>query len=280
MDALPRYTRFMAFHPCRTPDWRWLRAQSLVEHGKYITRHRDDKMTGHAVRYLRCCARSSTKVGKQFSAIQAAHRLFLDGGQTKLLVEARVLARQSVEEIAGLTSLPTEVVHSFESLFFDCRPYLKARDWIMAQAIKGHEVVKLAGPDRGAVLKSFAFAGGPKVLEAVLPYLLGNRDVFEFPLDLTTPEGRHELRTRLAVAAALLPRAAERGAKLAQIMLLMREFEGRRRIVTASSHVLAQNSKLLSVEGAFDAHSSEVCGLKTPSLALESGPAKQMAKVG
>jgi hypothetical protein len=57
MDAPPRYPHYMAHHPCRTPDWRWQRAQWLVDREMYCTWQRDDIPTCQAVRYLRALRR-------------------------------------------------------------------------------------------------------------------------------------------------------------------------------------------------------------------------------
>jgi hypothetical protein len=97
------------------------------------------------------------------------------------------------------------VLDAFEALFFNVRGHLDALDWILRHAI-GHKVAPgIAIPDSGVVLKSFAYHGGARVLDAVLPYLMRGQDLFNPPLDLSTVEGRREQAVRLAVAAHLLP---------------------------------------------------------------------------
>src|SRR5262245_44912699 len=188
----PSYPESQKHSPFRPPDWRWRRAEHLVAAGRYYCRRRDDEATGRAVHYLRALTRGRgvlpAKVAKLYADIHAAHRLFERGGQARVVVEARILARQTPGEVAWLTALPVEVVRAYEALFFDCRPFLGARDWVFLHAIRGHEYADASVPDPGAVLKAFAFAGGPLVLEAVMPHLLLGQDSLGPPPDLSTPE--------------------------------------------------------------------------------------------
>ena len=167
----------------------------------------------------RCSAATAENL---FPYIWAAHRLHEDDSQTKLLVEARILARQTSGEIAQLTGVPADVVDAYEALFFHCRPFLSARDWVMVQAI-GKWVYGQAEPKAAVILRSFAYHGGPLVLDAVLPYLVGGKDLFDPPLDLSTSAGRREQVIRLAVAVHLLPNDAATNKKLSRIMLILFE---------------------------------------------------------
>src|SRR5262249_49584909 len=150
--------------------------------------------------------RRSLDALKSYADIRAAQQLQEDRRTTRLLVQARLLARQTSAAIALLTGVPVPVVDTYEMLFFNVRGHLHAPHWIHLHAIGPKWRPGTAIPDAGAVLKSFAFHGGPLVLNAVLPYLIGGKDLFEPPLDLTTEQGRKEQAVRLAAAAELLPR--------------------------------------------------------------------------
>ena len=139
------------------------------------------------------------------------------------------------------TGLPPSVVDTYEALFFHCRDRLDARDWILTHAVGRRLLPGTATPDPAPVLKAFAYYGGPRVLEAVLPYLLGGRDCLEPPGDLSTPEARRDQAARLAVAAQMLPRDPATEKKLFKIALLVREWELRRPKKRSPAPLLAQD---------------------------------------
>jgi hypothetical protein len=224
--------------PLRRPDWRWRRAQTLVAARRYYCCRRDDPETGRTVRYLRALARCadgipSAQLERNFPDLCRAHRLHDNNGTTKLTVEARLLAGQAVAEVARLTGLTPGAVAAYEALFFNVLDRLDARDWILAHALRAGPSDRTVARDRGVVLKTFAYTGGPLVLEAVLPYLVGWKDLWEPAPNLATPSGRVEQVTRLAVAAALLPRDATTDRKLRRIALMLRDRERRRPVLHA-----------------------------------------------
>jgi hypothetical protein len=159
------------------------------------------------------------------SELGAAHRLYEHSAPTGLLVEARLLMGEDSAQIARLTGIPAPVVDAYEAVFFNCRDRLHAADWVVCCALGTPPSAASIGPDKGAALKRFAFFGGPLVLDAVQPYLLGGEDLFDPPLDLSTIEGRREQIIRLAVAVHLLPNDAATQWKLQKIMLLVQERE-------------------------------------------------------
>jgi hypothetical protein len=79
-------------------------------------------------------------------------------------------------------------------------------------------------PPRSAVaLKAFAFYGGPLVLEAVLPYLLGDKDCFAPVLNRSSTAGQKEQALRLPVAVHLLPDDLATRQQLFRLMPLLAE---------------------------------------------------------
>src|SRR5262249_59333206 len=111
--------------------------------------------------------------------IWGASRRQQDGAQTRLLVEARLLAGPRSPEIASLTGVPAEVVDAYESGFFAVRDGLDAPDGIRLRAIGPEVHPGTAIPDRGALLKAFAFYGGSLALNALVPYLVRGQDLFD-----------------------------------------------------------------------------------------------------
>jgi hypothetical protein len=177
------------------------------------------------VRPHQCAVARAAKVDPDLAA---AYQLYERSGPTGLLVEARLLMGQDSAEIARLTAVPAPVVDAYEAVFFNCRDRLHAVDWVVCCALGTPPSAASIGPVKGAALKRFAFFGGPLVLDAVRPYLLGDKDLFDPPLDLSTIEGRRMQIIRLAVAVHLLPNDAASQWKLQRVMLLVQEREQQR----------------------------------------------------
>src|SRR5262245_64212533 len=94
-SSLPTFVRMLRHSPFRRPDWRWARAGDLVRTGRGFRSRDDDLLTGQLVRYLRWVAVGRTgrrNSGKRFADIDAARQLQEAGGETRLAVEARLLA--------------------------------------------------------------------------------------------------------------------------------------------------------------------------------------------
>jgi hypothetical protein len=218
-----RYGDYQRDNPFRAPDWRWQRARSLIGAGRNFSRRRDDESTGRAVHYLRTVNRGRRSPGRlcDFADVHAARQLHESGGALRLLVEARVLARQAPALIALLAGVPAHVVETYEDLFFSCRDRLDARDWILAHAIGRGGCPLAPEPDPGAVLKAFAYFGGPAVLEAVLRS--GAGAWCGVPPGPTAAENSLGQSARLAFLAHLLPRDAATDRKLLRIASILRE---------------------------------------------------------
>jgi hypothetical protein len=133
--------------------------------------------------------------------VHAAHLIHREAGDARLAVEARLLARQQPQEIAALVGLSTAVVETYEALFFAVSDSMAATDWIVTRAV-GWAPGWPGRPDPTAVLKWFAFAGGPRVLEAVWPYLVRPSLA---AAGLPPLRDGLDLRARRAAALALLP---------------------------------------------------------------------------
>jgi len=100
-----------------------------------------------------------------------AVQLHEQDGPSAWVIEARLLARQSIDEIAGVISVSQDIVSIYEQLFFDVTGRLDAKTYIAKQigltAAGTYENHHLA-----AVLKWFGYFGGPIVLDVVAPILL------------------------------------------------------------------------------------------------------------
>jgi hypothetical protein len=204
-SRLPSFADFRRFSGLWLTDWRWARACRVVESGRRFGPRSDDAPTRLAVRHLTWRADGSPQGGgraKRFADIAAAHEIYEKAGEMRLAIEARLLARQSFDEIAALTGVPTSVVVLFESLFFNVLDRLDAIDWIACVAIGRGRGVGCV-PEPYAVLKSYAYCGGPLILDSVWPYLVGETSLAVS--DGPPPQSLTDLLIRRSVIVSLLP---------------------------------------------------------------------------
>jgi len=197
----PSYLELQRHSPYRSPAWRWERAQHLVEQGCTLSPRLDDALTCQAVCYLRACKRSRgdsqrARPPRAYPDVHAARLLHETTSSTALEVQARLLARQTVEDIARRTAVPARVVRTYERFFFNVLDRLGATDWVVCQAIRRGDARRDLPSVAAMLLRGFAFFGGPALLDALLPFLRGDLSWMARPPDLSTPEGRlaHSLR--------------------------------------------------------------------------------------
>ena len=240
------YPDFQRRLPCRPVAWRWERAQDLVQRGRYFSRHRDDEPTGRAVHYLRALGSCHTErrlegLARSRPDVHAARLLHEGSASTVVEIQARLLARQTPEEIAAITGLPVEVIVAYESLFFNVTDKLHARDWVSAEAIGWWRFDPATGRNAASVLKGFAYHGGLVLLEALLPYLLGGRMQAQPPSDPTTPEGRLDSLIRLVIDLEMLPYSSASDLKLFQMHADLLEEARKTRAMQRNGTPMSQN---------------------------------------
>jgi hypothetical protein len=194
----------------RSPSWRWERAHHLICTGRYATKGRDDNDTRRAVHYLRreqrCLPdRRSQVLGRDFPDLYLAHRLHEQAGPRRAEVQARLLASQTMLTVALRVGLMPEVIATYEKNFFNVLDRLDVPDWITKYAIGWRDFDPTQGRDAETVLRAFGYWGGPHVLNATIPYLLGGRMQEPPAADPTTPEGRRDRSIRLAIWSEMLP---------------------------------------------------------------------------
>lgn len=116
-------------------------------------------------------------------------------------LEARVLARQTPQEIGACLGYPAGAIEQYERWFYGARQYLDARGWVRHHAIRTY--VPSVDPTE-ELLKHYAYIGGPHVLDRFLAVMLGtsqnpNRtaaDINRYFRD----ESRENLQVKAAIA--------------------------------------------------------------------------------
>jgi hypothetical protein len=224
---------FSAANPRRPVDWRWQRAGRLLELGLRWSRRRDDGPTRIAKQYraaLRRCRGEADRrrLACRMPNVGGAVAIYEGEPTTRLVVEARLLAGEPVEAVARRCGVPVEAVEVYEQLFFDVTDRLTSSSYILFHAIGPATYEGFDGDDSGAVLKWFAFMGGPRVLD----FLLGKRDTtceilptedHAIPPDEAVRSAR--LR-RIALAAKALPINESAATRLIRLCAFHAELRG------------------------------------------------------
>jgi len=168
------------FNPLKRPDWRYRRVLSIVQgkSSRGSSRVFDDKwIKGYRrflVMYNRSGKQSRLRAFRYDPALYYAHRLFHDPDREwRSILEARILANETLESIARCFHTIPETIDWYEKIFFDVRDRLGSRDWIIKVIRSG---VDLTLDDTGDVsneikyftYKFFGYFGGPWALDVVI----------------------------------------------------------------------------------------------------------------
>ncbi len=189
-------------HPCRSPDWRWRLAGRLVLENRRLPGDLADPHLVDAVRLNRTLVRCSTQ--RKRTAFESREAAFANGlalhsagGADRDLLEAWILTGEAPDIVASKCSLPVAVVAQYEALFFDVRAHLRARDWLLRQAIRFPLDVGVRRPAIGDLWRLTGAQYGPVVLESLLAAVPNFNAIFDLECDLTLEKERTNTRMRL-----------------------------------------------------------------------------------
>jgi len=169
--------------PLRPPDWRWQRARWLRELNKNARKNREDAETVIIKRYQalksQCESdldydRLKAKFPGVFHAEEFHGREDLD---IRWEVEARLLAREPLEQIAAKLGAPVEIVFWYEKTFFNVLDRIDNRSYIISVAM-GRSIHKgLFERDYDLLWKMLGYGLGPHVIDAVTSKLMNPQHV-------------------------------------------------------------------------------------------------------
>lgn len=161
------------YDPMRTANWRSARAMGLLATsppGRPSTH--DDSYVVDIYRFLK--RRQSSKDGglselfPEYPGLWYAYQLYNESGETtRGVIEARILAGQTNEQIAEYYGTIPDTIEYYEAAFFAVRDRLKQKDWILRQ-IYGPNAEHLAQREKATLLQLFAYHGGVPLLELLL----------------------------------------------------------------------------------------------------------------
>jgi hypothetical protein len=215
-------------NPFRPVDWRWRRAGDIMENDRPLSLPLDDDWVALAVRLVASLrGRQEEGAGRRLArsepALLAAHALY--AGPPSFMraeVEARLLTEEPFALVAEKCGTTAAVVEAYESLFFCVRDRPHAGDYVLGQAVGPKAYAGLREDDVGVILKTYAHAGGPHLLDALVGYYRHPPVVPERP-ELLGADARKELRTKLLIKASVVARTLPVGDATLRKAALIRE---------------------------------------------------------
>ena len=171
------FAAFQKYHPFRALDWQWRRAEWLIAEGKPLSPDLDAPETLYVAEYLRQLNgrqddRQMRKLLRRYGDLHIAHQLYRENHPTRWLIESRILAGLTDEQIAQADGLPAEAVGWFEKVFFHVRDRFAAEAWIAGAAFPKLTRHELTLQDQDQLLRWAGYFGGPLVLSVLAPYIL------------------------------------------------------------------------------------------------------------
>ena len=179
------FVEFNQWDPYRSPRWRYDRAAHLAKTrapGKTHELTRDDKFIGDTFKFLREWKRHTrntqqatndlrvARLYPKYPGLFLAHQLFLQkaGDPIRYEVEARILARQTDEEIAKRVSMHPEGIRWYELIFFNVRDRLDNEGYIGRQVIGPAVAHGLRNISLDFSAKYWGYYAGPYMLDLIL----------------------------------------------------------------------------------------------------------------
>lgn len=188
------------------PEWRWSAAMDYISRQKEVARSEKSEQIWQAMRYLQSYEANDCPTT---AAIRRACEINRDP-LYRLQIEARLLARYTLKEVAYKTSEPPVVVLWYHDLFFDVLPRLQAKAWL--SGVLFDPFSKHTNLFTKSVLRD-SYYGRKAVCEHWLSRL---RELHE-PQDLTTLRGRENQQLLLRME---LERIQQLGADGMNVKLL------------------------------------------------------------
>ena len=190
-------------------DWRWERARWLRENKCFGKA--DDKYTPAARSFQIALARCRTlveekKLEARYRGIYRAHEIHRRGGTVRYSVEAFLLSRAPVNQIAELHNTTPDAVIWFEKLFFNVCPHLDNELYILHRVLGDSIHHGLTDRDYDLLWKMLGYACGPVVLRAYMHPFPRRRVRDEDQVDGTfTALLDRQMRKKALIAAQTMP---------------------------------------------------------------------------
>jgi hypothetical protein len=163
--------------PFKDPARRWRRCEYLIAHGRRPFSGRDDPATWAAWRFRWVLGRHGAEAGRErlsrwFPELHEAYRFFTEVEPLKRWeLEARLLAGEADDVIAGKCGMTSAGVQAYHDTFYAVRPYLHASAYIASVVLAGKACMSVPPDDHETLLKSLGYKLGGQMVDRVLDCL-------------------------------------------------------------------------------------------------------------
>lgn len=202
----------------------WRRAVALANSGK-STPSDCPPAVARAAAYLR-----EADCGSQAAlepAIHAARQLREGGRMERAFLEARILGEQAYTDIDAVRGLVPGCAEAYSKLFFDVGPHLKAKFFILSEAVGEPALTQMTTDDFDTFARWLGYLKGPVLVGLAEEY---HRDGLRLPASLQgLPAAEREaLSRRLSVHALFLAKTlpfaqAHRALRLVELRRMLDE---------------------------------------------------------
>jgi hypothetical protein len=166
-------------NPKRAPHWRWLRALQIDSGGMRARRALDGPEGYLWIRRALRMKRRYEAAGNRPDAVYGlmlhdrdmfwAYHLWLEEKQpTRWMIEARVIAGESDEEIASKLGTEPAVIAAYVNVFFDTREKLNNLDYVSGVVLADAVTRGLQERHYDLLWKMLGYVGGAHVLDATM----------------------------------------------------------------------------------------------------------------
>jgi hypothetical protein len=169
-ESFDRTLRWLA--PLPAPDRRWRAALRLAAKPRSAKRRSANRVVAEAVEYLRAVANCATDgeraaAAEKWSAISQALAVFQANSLQRWELEARVLAGQTIAEIAIHCNLASGVVAAYRRLFFSvAKEYLDEPEWLARKMFRPRLLLTFRDNEVGRFWAWLGLTEGPVTLDA------------------------------------------------------------------------------------------------------------------
>ena len=197
---------YMELHPKNpipTVDRRWRIAELVARGFTPWETDRSDPWVQRAVTYLQMPPATGTGTEQPAADpvnIATAVAVHKSDKLTRGTLEARILARLPVDQVAAACGLTVEAVQAYEALFFDVRGHLAYPDYLIPVVIGPKLHYGITAEDVDVVLKHVGYVGGPVLVDWLVDFYTAGVIVPE-SLEIARPEELRTLVRRLRAKA-------------------------------------------------------------------------------
>lgn len=207
------YSYFSRFDPRRSPTWRYQRAQRLLSGVEAPHPERDDADIRALRKYYLIKrrlrqrfddeSRLEHELSAQFGYLWAADRIFFEGrsDRVRYAVEAMLLARTPVDEIADFAAVEPATITVYERMFFNVADRLDNKNYIGSVVLMDAFMSGLSNRTREITAKYFGYYAGPVVLRLILDGFDGSMPEPSAPADVSRWLDHHYRLVYRAISA-------------------------------------------------------------------------------